>query len=523
MTERRRIDGRYQFYLDCFFLVKKEGETRVLAEPLPAVFPKNLDDRSMNRPFPSIDDMLIRVRDNPGSTAPLVELSLVYTMLGDNLNAIKYLNAAALIAPKDPDITLLAAKNRIWKGDTAEGLRGYRALLDADPSRRELWLEAGKVAAWTGRYDDSVRFLTDGLAAFPKDLDLTVNLGLTYLWSSRGQDAERIFREAQAIAGSDAARLVEIARIYRVNSYPDRAIAAYNAAIAAAPQDLQARLLLIDTLQSLGRTADAESEQRRIVETFVPSPRLDALLASFREKQGLKEQVLAEYRQKLADNPDNLVLRQTLAQAYFWNGQKDTGDRGVPPHPRQPRLHRRARRRGEGRGRAAGDRHGPAARRLPRPGAVRRAPEARAAFRRRVPPGAGGPGRGGEIPRRRARGAGRGEGGDGGGEGAGSRAGGGGQAARGRARAGHRRPAPSLPRVADARSSRPSWKSSALRLPRTGTPCTGLQEKDAAAEEAFRAAAQPGGWTFERAATLAECRAISRTMRSPGWLPRRST
>ncbi len=322
VTEKRRIDGRYLFYLDCFFLVKVEGGKRVLAEPLPSVFPRNLDNKAINNPFPTIDDALIRVRDNPGTIGPLLDLSLLYTLLGDYLNAIKYLNAAALIQPKNADIILLTAKDRIWKGDTAEGLKKYRELLDLDPARRELWLEAGKVAAWTGRFDESIKFFTDGLAAFPKDLDLTVNLGLTYVWASRGQDGERVFREAQAIAGSDAGKLKEIARIYRVNGYPDRAIQSCNAAIAAAPQDLQAYLMLIELSQAMGKTADAEAVQKRIADTFTPSPRLASYLESFKEKQGLKEQVMAEYRQKLADNPDNLVLRQTLAQAYFWNGQK---------------------------------------------------------------------------------------------------------------------------------------------------------------------------------------------------------
>jgi tetratricopeptide (TPR) repeat protein len=322
VTEKRRIDGRYLFYLDCFFLVKKEGGKRVLAEPLPPVFPRNLDNRAINNPFPTIDDALIRVRDNPGAIEPLLDLSLVYTLLGDYLNAIKYLNSAALIQPKNADVILLAAKNRIWKGDTAEGLKKYRELLDGDPARRELWLEAGKVAAWTGRFDDSIKFFTDGLAAFPKDLDLTVNLGLTYVWASRGQDGERVFHDAQSIAGSDAGRLKEIARIYRVNGYPDRAIQSFNTAIAVSPQDLQAYLMLIEVYQAMGKTADSEAVQKKIAETFAPSPRLAAYLESFGEKQGLKEQVMAEYRQRLAENPDNLVLRQTLAQAYFWNGQK---------------------------------------------------------------------------------------------------------------------------------------------------------------------------------------------------------
>ena len=34
-------------------------------------------------------------------------------------------------------------------------------------------------------------------------------------------------------------------------------------------------------------------------------------------------QALAADEGKLRQNPDNLVLRQTLAQSYFWNGMKD--------------------------------------------------------------------------------------------------------------------------------------------------------------------------------------------------------
>jgi hypothetical protein len=189
VTEKRRIDGRYFFYLDCFFLVKKEGGKRLVADPLPAVFPANMDDRKADVPFPAIDDLLIKVRDDPGSPQPLVDLAGLYSLLGDYLNALKYLNRAAALAPHDMDIALLIAKNRIWKGDVPEGLSAYRAALNGDPKKRDLWLEAGKVAAWNGSYDLSIGFYRDALAAFPNDLDLMVNLGLAYLWAGRGQDA----------------------------------------------------------------------------------------------------------------------------------------------------------------------------------------------------------------------------------------------------------------------------------------------------------------------------------------------
>jgi Flp pilus assembly protein TadD len=323
VTEKRRADARYVMYLDCFFLVRKQGGRRMLDAPVPIVFPKNMDDRSMDTPFPSVDDTLIRIRDNAGAVSPLLETARLYSMLGDYLNALKYLNRAAVLRPRDAQIGLLAAKNRIWKGDLSEGLKKYWEVLGLDPKQRELWLEAGKVAAWNGSYDESVGFFRDALAVFPGDLDLTVNLGLTLLWAGKGQDAESTFHAAQALAGTDPALLMDLARVYRVNGYPQRAVQALTAAVSAAPQSLEARLLLIDQLIALGRKVEADAAEKAIVETFVPSVRLTSLLDAFKEKESLKSEALAAEEDRLRQNPDNLVLRQTLAQSYFWNGMKD--------------------------------------------------------------------------------------------------------------------------------------------------------------------------------------------------------
>jgi Flp pilus assembly protein TadD len=323
VTEKRRADGRWLLYLDCFFLVKKENGQRVLSEPLPAMFPSDMENRSLDVPFPSLDDMLIRIRDNPAEVAPLVDISRLYSMLGDYLNALKYLNRAAALKPRDAAIGLLIAKNRIWKGDLPEGLKEYRQVLGLDPKQRAIWLEAGKVAAWNGSYPESIAFFMDALAAFPGDLDVTVNLGLTYLWAGRGNDAEGMFRAAQQLAGGSPRRLKDLARVYRVNGYPDRAAKALSDAVAADPRDLEARLLLIETQTAMGKKNEADAVRRGIGDAYVPSPRLASILGSFQEKAGLKEQVLAEDEARLAQNPDNLVLRQTLAQSYFWIGLKD--------------------------------------------------------------------------------------------------------------------------------------------------------------------------------------------------------
>jgi tetratricopeptide (TPR) repeat protein len=322
VTQKRRADGRFFFYLDCFFLVKKEGGARVAASPIPSVFPPDLDAAAAPPSFPSLDDALIHVRDAGTSVQPLADIALLYSLLGDYLNALKYLNRAVLLDPANQQVALLAAKNRIWKGDTADGLRGYRDLLQRAPRQRSLWLEAGKVAAWAGRFDESIAFFRGGIALFAGDTDLLVNLGLTLVWAGRGQEAEVVFRQAEDAAAGDVVKLKDIARAYRVNGAADRALKAYAAAIKADPRDLASYLLVAETLDGLGRTTDAADALARVTATFAPSDRLSSALAAFTERDGLKTQVMAQYRAALDTTPDNLVLRQLLAQTYFWNGLK---------------------------------------------------------------------------------------------------------------------------------------------------------------------------------------------------------
>jgi len=322
VSEKRRADGHWFFYLDCILLVRKDGGKRLLSDPLPAFYPRNPDNPDAGRPFPTLDDAIIAARDDPSRVQPLIDASLLYTMLSDYLNALKYLNKAIALQPGNAEAAILIAKNRIWKGDAVEGLRKYREFLSRDPSRRDIWLEAGKVAAWSGRYAESIAFLTDGLAAFPKDLGLTVSLGLTRLWAGNSAAAETAFRDAQDIAGRDVAKLQELADAYSLNGYPERAVQTLEQAIRAAPQDLQSYLLLMDTHQRMGNLKEAERMAGLIQSSFIESDRLTVFLTQYRERQGLKEKVIGEYEAKLKENPDNLGLRQVLAQTYFWNGQR---------------------------------------------------------------------------------------------------------------------------------------------------------------------------------------------------------
>ncbi len=323
VTEKRRYDGRYYFYLDNFFLVRiKEGK-RMVHPPLPEVFPEDLSDRSKDTHFLPIEDYIIKIRENPEDIESYIEISLVYSLLSDYLNAIKYLKRALILDKNNPRVLLLMAKNMIWKGDIQDGLYIYGELLKHNPDRLDIWMEAGKVAAWTGSYWDSLQFYKNGLKEFEDNLALLVNRGITYLWMGDTRKAEESFDQAYAIARDDVEKLLKLASIYEINGYPDRAITVYETAKNKFPSYLILYMRLVSLYISTGKEEQAEELYSEIEKTFIESEKLTRIVSIFQKKQSLKEEVIQSYKERLEESPDDLGLREILAQTYFWNNMHD--------------------------------------------------------------------------------------------------------------------------------------------------------------------------------------------------------
>ncbi len=319
---KRGYDNKYFFYIDNFFLVRKENGKPVLTGKLPPVFPKDLQDRSIDHPFKSIEDYQILLRDNPEDSRYYVEISMVYSLIGDYLSALKNLRKALLLEPDDPDIELLIAKNRIWKGSFDDGLAEYRDLLEIVPEKLDYWAEAGKVAAWIGQYDESISFYKDALKQFPGNLNLLTNLGITYLWNSDDVHAQKIFKKVHALVGDDEKQYKKLASIFLINGYPDKAVETYLEAISRHPEYLELYFLLENAYYHSGQREKIPGLQKEIDDTFVKTPEFEKALQNFNNKQTMRENVLKEYETDLSNDPDNLRLRKSLAEMYFWNGYK---------------------------------------------------------------------------------------------------------------------------------------------------------------------------------------------------------
>lgn len=318
IRDKRRYDGQYYFYIDSFFLLQSGVEPGAAAAG-PGAFPE-MPAGENNIPFRTVTEYEQIISGSPDEPEPYLELSYVYSLLGDYGNALITLRKLRLLYPDNPEYIILSAQNRLWKGDIQEGLRLYRQALSIDPTRRQMWNEAGKVAAWTGNYQESIRFYTDGLEQYPDDPSLLINLGITHLWKAEEEPAESFFLRAADSARGNLEAVLQLGRIYRVNGYPYRAESVYLEALRKYPLALEPYLELIEVYNSQGMTEKAEMIFDRIRGTMPSTTRLESYLNTFRKKQDLRERAIDEYRRRVEESPDNIGLRQLLVQTYFWNG-----------------------------------------------------------------------------------------------------------------------------------------------------------------------------------------------------------
>jgi tetratricopeptide (TPR) repeat protein len=324
VDSKRRLDGRFFFYLDALFLASSDTFAAAKADRsgFPSLFPSDPENRDIDHPFRSFEDYQAQIQSSPATLAPYLELAAEYSLVGDYLDALKSLSKAAVVAPKDPGVKLLMAKNRIWRGDVKEGLDAYGAYLAFKPDDLGAYEEAGKIAAWSGRYPDSEYFYKKGLAVFPEEVSLQVNLGLSLLWAGRVGEAEASFDSASRKALASPESAAALAAVYRENGFPDRAAAVYEKAIAAFPDRLGLYLDEESLLAASGKDAEAKAIEARVVAAFEPSPELDAALGTARARRELKASRIADFEARVAAAPDNLELRDELTRVYAWNGRK---------------------------------------------------------------------------------------------------------------------------------------------------------------------------------------------------------
>ncbi|RMG97064.1 MAG: tetratricopeptide repeat protein [Deltaproteobacteria bacterium] len=191
-------------------------------------------------------------------------LGLVRAARGDLAGARKALEAAADLAPDDVDVQAALASVLVDAGDLAGARRAAARALAAAPDDPYVLHAAAEVDLATGHVDAAIAKLERAAAA---DGATEVRLALAAALVRRGrrEDLERAISLLEPLAATEAPDvLVTLGSARAKAGRLTEALAAFDAAIEAAPEAVGPRVRRVGVLADLGRCAEARAEARRI-------------------------------------------------------------------------------------------------------------------------------------------------------------------------------------------------------------------------------------------------------------------
>lgn len=317
VSEKRKFDGKYYFYMDSFFLFK--GDEKQVGET-PEIFPKDLTNRSIDNSFRSISFYQNNIKQSPEILTNYFSLGNIYVLIGDYLSAIRMFSRVIQYEPGNKEALLLIAKSRIWNGEAERGISEYEKYLNLYPESLEIWEEAAKIAAWIGLYDKSIELYNRGLIVYPNNISLSINLALTYLWNSEIETGLKILSEQEKKSSQNINTINTLGDVYSVNGYPDYAINLYTNSIEKSPEYIELYLKLEKLFRDTGEVLNADNVIKTIKETFYISDDLQKVLDKNSKENSARKNYISELKNKINLDPMNLDLRENLVQTLFWNG-----------------------------------------------------------------------------------------------------------------------------------------------------------------------------------------------------------
>jgi tetratricopeptide (TPR) repeat protein len=237
----------------------------------------------------------------------LAELARAKLAAGDGQGALRDLEAACQLDPKDPALRMLKAEAEDSVGDTASAVIEAKRAVHLDDANPEARLLLGRLYAKAGESDRAVTELREAIRLGLDTHEVRTALGEAYLSQGLTVQAEEHFKAAAALAPTDLDATLRLGKMYE-RSQPSEAESLYRAFLAQG-ENPQVRLRLAGVL--IKRRAYDEA--------------LDQLeMAATQPDAGFSDPELYGYCAEAIDYEVNEIANQLRVAAFEYTDEKIT-------------------------------------------------------------------------------------------------------------------------------------------------------------------------------------------------------
>jgi len=258
------------------------------------------------------------LREKPFDEGILEKLSKLYYDRLDYVNAVRTLGALRKLRPEDQEIDKMY-NTAVTQKYTAEGT-DLKKLQRIDEERQ-------KVEAKQPKIDErKLNLLIEQCKEQPEDVNLRIRLGRMLAKGQQWEQATGVFEAALEMAPDDVRIVEELAALYDQQGKTADADALLERMMQLRPDDRELKKKVLDRKIARGeqaghKAAAAESQSPEALEEL---------------RQERLELEIAEYRQKIRDNPGNPDLYLQLGKLLRQKGELDEAIKNFQQAARNP-------------------------------------------------------------------------------------------------------------------------------------------------------------------------------------------
>lgn len=276
------------------------------------------------------------IPDQPLSWLSLAELQ---QNTGDHIKALETLRAAALAAPESSEIQLSLGKLYLSREAPSQAITYLRQAAALRPADQETALYLGKTLQALGRPGEACTILAKARQTEPLDPDLAYEHALALIATNEKLSALPVLSIAlnakpkivhpyilyastvlEILGNHEPSRIHETQSNSLDQEITDEALTYLHQALLISPEDMDARLLLADTLAASGDAEKALDEYRKLADGCQKDPdrswRIQFGMGRAALAAGKMDTALASLHEAAQSHPDNLYAQQMLVKAY---------------------------------------------------------------------------------------------------------------------------------------------------------------------------------------------------------------
>ncbi len=271
----------------------------------------------------------------PDEAMPWLVLSEIYAQNGETQRALETLRAGVLSVPDSPEINYSLAEACLEAGSLSEALPFLKRAAGLIPELLSVTLQLGRTLYSLGHLAEARQVVTKARQKWPTDSDLAYASAEVLLAFGEREKAvpalevalqknppvlEWHVRYAETLIG-DWRQLLTVAEPLDYGKLVN-AQQALEKALALAPDDFHALLLLAEVLSARGRSDAAVEIYRGLVESAESTApewrwRVQGGFGKAALGLGQTETALAALQEATQAQPDSVFFQRLLAQAYF--------------------------------------------------------------------------------------------------------------------------------------------------------------------------------------------------------------